>query len=713
MKINLKWTKWIAYAAVLFLVNSAASTLFFRVDLTKNGIHSLSNASIKAVANLEEPLTIKAFLSENLPTPHNNLEQEMGDLLEAYGLEGNKFFNYSIHIIGGEGPDESEESRASRTDAQSYGIYPIQIQKVETDEIKLVSVFMGMVFIQGDIIETIPVLGGEDNREVVITSTIQKMSDKTGALLALENDVGVKLYLSSSLVEASPGLSGYADSVAGEVRELNRQYYGRLNFRRVDPDNPAAGDKAPDEYNLSSINLQGGTRENPTNRRVYASLVIENGETARRMSLLKRNIFGGYEIEDPTVLTAALPGVVDTLVGMNPKIGYLTDKGAPDLYGNSQDPNTPGMNNLRKLLGENYTLEEVSLDEGIPEDILTLLVVSPKGNFTEWELFQLDQYLIQGNSLAFFIDSMDEIRPQGQNQFYQPPTYQPRNTGLEPLLAHYGFTVEKSYILDENCFRRTTGDQGGGVTETLFYFAPLIGAETINEKPVIMGNIKNLILLNNSPVKVNAEAPAGISPVVLFSSSPQSWVMKDDINLYNPTTIQPPPEGDRLSQQAAALAAGTLTSYFKGRSIPEPPDPEEPPDQDEATTEEGSTSFTADQVSPQEALIESGGGKVFVLGSSTLLMDNVLDEGGSSSNATFLLNLVDVLSGREDYARMRSKGQTHSPLEETSATVKRFVKGFNIVGLPILMALLGIIVWLRGLSRKRRIELLFTGETEK
>ena len=69
MKFNPKWTKWIAYAAVLILVNSAASTLFFRVDLTQNRVHSLSKASIEAVSSLEEPLTIKAFLSENLPPP--------------------------------------------------------------------------------------------------------------------------------------------------------------------------------------------------------------------------------------------------------------------------------------------------------------------------------------------------------------------------------------------------------------------------------------------------------------------------------------------------------------------------------------------------------------------------------------------------------------------------------------------------------------------
>ena len=63
------WIRWAAWALVLILVNTAASTLFFRVDLTKNRVHSLSSASIDAVSRLEEPLTITVYLSASLPAP--------------------------------------------------------------------------------------------------------------------------------------------------------------------------------------------------------------------------------------------------------------------------------------------------------------------------------------------------------------------------------------------------------------------------------------------------------------------------------------------------------------------------------------------------------------------------------------------------------------------------------------------------------------------
>lgn len=67
-----------------------------------------------------------------------------------------------------------------------------------------------------------------------------------------------------------------------------------------------------------------------------------------------------------------------------------------------------------------------------------------------------------GNSVAFFLDTYDQVMPEGNRYYGQPPVYVPRDTGLEKLLEHYGLTVKQSYVLDENCFiqRRQTRDGG-------------------------------------------------------------------------------------------------------------------------------------------------------------------------------------------------------------------------------------------------------------
>jgi hypothetical protein len=56
---------------------------------------------------------------------------------------------------------------------------------------------------------------------------------------------------------------------------------------------------------------------------------------------------------------------------------------------------------------------------------------------------------------------------------------------------------------------------------------------------------------------------------------------------------------------------------------------------------------------------------------------------------------------------MRSKEQRFNPLEDTGAGTKTFVKTFNIVALPILVNLFGLLVWFRRHSRKKHIQMMF------
>ena len=90
-----------------------------------------------------------------------------------------------------------------------------------------------------------------------------------------------------------------------------------------------------------------------------------------------------------------------------------------------------------------------------------------------------------------------------------------------------------------------------------------------------------------------------------------------------------------------------------------------------------------------------------------MLKDNVLDETGNSPNSTYILNVIDFLNNRRDIAVMRSKEQRFNPLEDTSGGTKTFVKSFNIVALPILVNLFGLLIWFRRHSRKKRIQMMF------
>ena len=99
--------------------------------------------------------------------------------------------------------------------------------------------------------------------------------------------------------------------------------------------------------------------------------------------------------------------------------------------------------------------------------------------------------------------------------------------------------------------------------------------------------------------------------------------------------------------------------------------------------------------------------KIFLVGSSEMLKDSLLDPEGKGSNAVFIMNILDVLNHREDIAAMRSKEQLFNPLYETKGYAKTLTKTFNVAGLPVLVVLFGLFVWLRRHSRKKQIQMIF------
>ncbi len=98
------YVKFFTYLIIIVLINVAATTLFFRWDLTKNKVFSISKASQKVVSTLSEPLTINVFFTSNVPAPYNNVEQYLRFLLKEYSIYANRYFIYRFYdVINDEG----------------------------------------------------------------------------------------------------------------------------------------------------------------------------------------------------------------------------------------------------------------------------------------------------------------------------------------------------------------------------------------------------------------------------------------------------------------------------------------------------------------------------------------------------------------------------------------------------------------------------------
>jgi ABC-type uncharacterized transport system involved in gliding motility auxiliary subunit len=434
------------------------------------------------------------------------------------------------------------------------------------------------------------------------------------------------------------------------------------------------------------------------------------------LHVIRLPIFGTqYQLADSKDIEEQINVNLDRLVNINEDLGYLEDFGTLNL--GSLGPMAPRDNEtldmFNQLVEKNYTIQNVRLKEQqVPSGLKCLVIARPTEKFSDYALYQIDQALMHGTNLAIFTDAFKETQPAGQQPFMpSQPTYVPMDSGLEKLLEHYGVRIKKAMVLDENCYRqRRPRHQGGG--EQAVYFAPIIQNQHINKKLPYIRDIKGLIALRISPLELDQKRieEQKVTAHMLFASSDKSWDMRDRIML-NPMFLQPPASDKEMkSQPLAYMLEGSFSSYFKGKPMPEKPAEKETEKAKGDEKEPASNASEADlsKVTEKGAFRDqSPPAKIFITASSAFLTDQLLDEEGQSGNAMFVLNVIDALNGHESLAAMRSKAQSFNPLEETEPATRTIIKAVNIVGLPILVVLLGLIVWMRRHARSRRIQLMF------
>ncbi len=734
-----RYIKFIIYIIVVVLINMAGITLFFRMDLTQNRIYSISETSREVVATLSEPLTINVFFSRNLPAPHNNTERYLHDLLEEYANYANRNFNYRFYDVSAELGDTSTGANQNQELARNYGVFPVQIQAVEKDEVKFQKVYMGLVLIHGDMIERIPTITGTDGLEYRLTTAIQKLNNKVSALLSLEEKIKIHLVLSSSIEKVAPlmnlkNLGDIPGQVERAVAVLNDKAYGKLDYTFLDPTQNPASSAIFEKHDIMTLQWPAMAEKNIEAGSGSIGLLMMYADRVVSIPLLRViriPIIGTqYELTDMARIEEIIDGHIESLIDINEDVGVLADFGSvpimatpPPNMGMPQDPNNAS--SFHALISQNYTVKSIALkNEPIPDSLNCLIIPGPKEKMSDYDLFQIDQFLMQGKNLALFLDAFNEVDPQNQQGLrlmnQQGPVYIPVESGLEKLLAHYGVRMSPAYVLDENCFKQQMPAQFGGGEQPI-YFAPMIKNKNITDDLEFMRTIKGLVAVKTSPLVLVDErlSANNIEATPLLATSEKSWEMKGRINL-NPMFLQPPADkGDMQSFPIAYLLEGEFSSYFEGKPIPEKQQDAAGPTENEngaGDASEGQSIGEGEKSQPkvdarieghQNFIAKGKPGKILLISSSEMIKDNILDSQGRSPNDMLVMNLVDYLNNREGIAVMRSKEQRFNPLDDVGAGLRTFVKSFTIVGLPVVVVIFGLIVLFWRHGRKRRIQAMF------
>ncbi|MCB9265282.1 MAG: Gldg family protein [Lewinellaceae bacterium] len=155
--------------AIIIVANLISQQLFFRLDLTENHQYTLSQATKDILRNLEEPVTVTAYFSENMPPNIEKARRDFQEMLVEYANLSKGYVDYQFI-----NPDEDEEKQQ----AAQEGIQPVMITVREKDQAQQQQAFLGAVIQMGNQKETIPFIQPGAAIEYELSTSIKKLAVK-------------------------------------------------------------------------------------------------------------------------------------------------------------------------------------------------------------------------------------------------------------------------------------------------------------------------------------------------------------------------------------------------------------------------------------------------------------------------------------------------------------------------------------------------------
>ncbi|TVL63552.1 GldG family protein [Brachyspira hyodysenteriae] len=664
---------------IIILINAIANQFTPMIDLTKDKVYSLSKESKNLVKNLKEPMSVKFFVTPNLPPPFSTYEKYIKDLFEGYKAAGGK--NISFEVI-----DASKHGDL----ASQYRINPTQISVLEKDQTQTKVAYMGLSFIYGDSIETIPFVQSTEGLEYNIDTIIRKMMDKNDRLARLENNLNVYYVSSKEIYDLLPigAMELIPDSIMQAVADANKDLMNKVRFINVDMSNPTA----ENEELLKKLNvkkIEWDDIKDPNGNIVankgsaYFSLILENGDDIRQLST-SYILYGAFD-----EIKNEISKNIDSMLGLKATIGYVQGHEEanyitipPQFGGNPNDAYDSVSQYVTEIQG-NYNFEAVDIAlNDIPSSIDALIIAGSKTAFSDYELYKLDQFIMSGKPVLFMLNGVQINQDDPNAQMYGPKLI-PVTNRLNEILTNYGFTVAENMIFDDNAYKAQLQQ---GMPEQKMYYIPLIASENINAKNDITKSINLLLTPISSEIVTNMNN-TDIKVTPLIYTSDKSWVETDN---FTSSMTGMPTDADKLSKRLlAASFEGKMNSAFAGKDIP------------------SSTNAQNNINSGINRINSTTSGKVIVVGSYEMAKNSAYE-----ANKIFLMNLVDYMAGDSGLMSIRRKGAVFNPPYQVPETVKLFVRVINIVMLPVAVIVFGLMLWSSDKKRRQNIFEKFNRKAE-
>jgi len=322
-----------------------------------------------------------------------------------------------------------------------------------------------------------------------------------------------------------------------------------------------------------------------------------------------------------------------------------------------------------------------------------LIIARPMRNFSEADKYAIDQYIMQGGKVLFFLDP---VHPFADSLSTGTTVALANQVGLEDLLFNYGLRINYNLVADLQCnmvpVNTAPAGEQANFTMMPWVYHPLLAGSSIH--PVTRG--LNYVKSEFASTLDTIDGAEGLKKTVLLASSPKS--RKRDVPLYinmEEVTRQPDPALYASAHlPIGVLLEGEFESFYKNYPVPHGVYPAD--HQTLKSSEPTSVFVLADgDVPANEVQYEQGAFRAQRLGYDRYTRQTF-------GNLEFVMNVVNYMTDESGIMELRSREFKLRLLNKDITNQKKLVLKWKLINtlLPLFLILLaGVMIQL---VRRRR-----------
>ncbi|MBI2731539.1 MAG: gliding motility-associated ABC transporter substrate-binding protein GldG [Sphingobacteriales bacterium] len=516
------------------------------------------------------------------------------------------------------------------------------------------------------------------------------LSSPTKKLLQkIDTTISVDILLNGELPADFRKLENSTRDLLNEMKE----YAGKkLIFRFIYPQSiqqDSAYLSMLASFDLIPTSREAQTKKGEEKVMLFPFAIVNRGERKIGIDLLKGKIEydidainGTRRINEAKTINAAetlleykIADAIDKIQQENkPRVAYIVGNG---------EPTGPEVYNLGQNLTKNYNwgILDLSKVAYIPSLVDAILIVKPTLKFEDSTKQKIDQYIMQGGKVLWFLDNLDANK-DSLARLTNTVAFD-IGLNLDDQLFKYGVRINRDLVQDLQCdmVPIVIGMTGG---------QPQIQPVPFNYYPLLTPSNSHAITRNMEPVlsqyanSIDTVKAEGINKTVLLSTSENSKFVSTPaiISLQELKTIEEPKLYTKKFLPVAYLLSGKFNSSYAHR-----------------TTEEQKNKFQQQYGSFKTQTAEEN--KMIVVSDGDIVLNKLPNQqeapppmGLSNSgeqlyaNNIFLQNTLEFLVNPSGIIETRNKDITLRLLNTAKVEEQRTMWQFINIAAPIILVIL-------------------------